>query len=467
MKNLKLKIGELFNDKPFYKSLLFLAFPIVIQNLIASSLNMLDTVMIGNLGEVELASVGIANQYYFLFSLLIMGISSGASVFISQLWGKKDTDNIKKTLGVGLISGVIISLIFTAIALIIPDKIIGIFNTDKEVIKIGSQYLVIVSISYIFTSITFNYAAACRSVENTVIPMIASFVGLCCNAILNYILIFGKFGAPVLGVRGAAIATLISRVLECGILMMYIYVKNHILATRFKDMKNLSMNLIKRVYATITPVLLNEACWGLGNVTYAIIYGRIGTHATASVQICSTVLNLFMIVTFGLANASVVVVGKEIGCGDEKKGKLYAKRLCATSVAVGLVLALLLGSTAHLILSIFNVSDIAYFNSIRILIFYSLIMPIKVYTGIMIVGILRGGGDAKFGTILQGITLWLIGIPLSFIAAFVLNLEVYIVVAVTGIEELIKFIVILKRFKSNKWINNVINDIEEKSTNTV
>ncbi|MEG2353200.1 MAG: MATE family efflux transporter [Clostridium sp.] len=460
MDKLKKKFGEIFNDKRFYRKLLFLSVPIVMQNLITSSLNMLDTMMIGSLGEVELAAVGIANQYYFLFSLIIMGISSGASVFISQLWGKKDKVNIKKTLGIGVMSGILISLVFTFVAVAMPEKIIGIFNTDANVIKIGSEYLVIASISYIFTSITFNYAAASRSVEDTIVPMLGSFVALCLNGILNYALIFGKLGAPALGVSGAAIATVVARVAETIIIIGYIYIKKGILAARLHEMFNVSLSLVKKVYVTITPVLLNEACWGLGNVTYAVIYGRMGTYATASVQICSTVLNLFMIATFGLANASVVVIGKEIGCNNEERGKLYAIRLCATSVIMGVFLAVILAVSAESILSIFKVSNRAYYNSIRILLFYAFVMPIKVYTGIMIVGILRGGGDAKFGTILQGITLWGIGIPLSFIAAFVFNLEVYVVVAITGIEEIIKLIFINRRFKSNKWINNVINDIE-------
>ena len=159
------RFKELFSDRRFYKSTFILAMPIVLQYLIASSINMLDTVMIGKVGEIELASVGIANQYYFLFSLIAMGISSGCSVFIAQLWGKKDKENIRKVLGIGLFSGIIVTFIFTIIALIWPQGIISIFNKDKDVIALGSQYLRIVSISYIFTTITFNFATASRSIE--------------------------------------------------------------------------------------------------------------------------------------------------------------------------------------------------------------------------------------------------------------------------------------------------------------
>lgn len=458
--SLKINFKELFNDNKFYKNLFLLSIPIVLQQLIASSLNMLDTVMIGMVGETELASVGIANQYYFLFSIFIMGISSGCSVFISQLWGKKDKENIRKVLGIGLISGIIITALFTIVALLIPKSIIGIFNKDIEVIRIGSEYLVIVCLSYVFTAVSFNFAAASRSIENTVLPMVASLAGLICNGILNYVFIFGKFGFLAMGVKGAALATLIARIVESIILVTPIYFTKGILAVKFKEFFSISKELVKSVYSTIIPVMLNEACWGFGNVTYAIIYGRIGTQASAAIQICTTVQNLFMIITFGLANASVVVVGKEIGSGREERGKLYARRLCAVSALVGLALSFILALSAPMVLSLFNVSQAVLHDALLILYIYAVVMTAKVYNVMLIVGVLRGGGDSKFGAIVQGITLWLIGIPLAFIAAFVFKLPVYIVALMTAIEETVKVVALVKRFISNKWINNVVKDMD-------
>lgn len=458
--SLKINFKELFNDKKFYKNLFLLSMPIILQQLIASSLNMLDTMMIGMVGETELASVGIANQYYFLFNIFVMGISSGCSVFISQLWGKKDKENIKKVLSIGLISGIIITAVFTGIALFIPESIIGIFNKDTNVIRIGSEYLTIVCLSYIFTAISFNFAAASRSIENTVLPMMASLAGLICNGILNYIFIFGKFGFVAMGVKGAAFATLIARMLESIILITPIYFNKGILRVKFKEFFHISKDLINSVYATIIPVILNEACWGFGTVTYAVIYGRISTQASAVIQICTTVQNLFMIIAYGLANAAVVVVGKEVGSGREDRSKLCAKRLCAISALVGLALSVILALSAPSILSLFNVSKAVLHDALLILYIYAIIMTAKIYNVILIVGILRGGGDSKFGAMLQGVTLWLIGIPLAFVAAFVFKFPVYIVALMAAIEETIKVVVLIKRFISNKWINNVVNNIE-------
>src|SRR3712207_3244096 len=272
---------DIIKDKAFYKKLFFITIPIVIQNLIASSLNMLDTLMIGKVGEVELAAVGIANQYYFLYSLIAMGIGAGCGVFIAQLWGKRDKENIKRALGIGLIGGGIISIMFMSVGIIIPEKIMALFNKDPRVIKIGSEYLVIVAISYFFSSITFNYAAALRSIENTVLPMVASFIGLIANGVLNYVFIFGKLGITPMGVKGAAIATVIARTTECLIILISVYAKNKVLNAKIKELISPSKKVIDAIYKVTIPIVLNEACWGLGNVTYAAIYGRIGTGAAA------------------------------------------------------------------------------------------------------------------------------------------------------------------------------------------
>lgn len=452
-------LKELFSDKKFYKMVLFLSLPIILQNLIASSVNMLDTMMIGRVGEVELAAVGIANQFYFIFSLFIMGISSGCAVFIAQLWGKKDKNNIQKVLGIGVISGTLITVVFNLVGAIFPEKIIAIFNIDPRVIEIGSDYLRIVCFSYIFTAISFNYAAALRSVENTVLPMLASLLGLVVNGVLNAILIFGLLGAPVMGVKGAAIATIIARASECALLVLYTYISKNVLAAKAKSLFTIPRELVSNVFVTMIPVLLNEACWGLGNLTYAVIYGRIGTQATAAIQICTTIFNLFMIITFGLANVAVVVIGKEIGAGREKRGLLYARRLCVISVLTGIVLAVVLAVTSPMILTVFKVSEEVLGNALKILYVYSILMPLRVFTVILVVGILRGGGDAKYGAIVQGITLWCIGIPLSFIAAFVIHLPIYMVVAVTAAEEITKCIIVVRRYRSNKWINNVVSQV--------
>ncbi|MCY6483082.1 MATE family efflux transporter [Clostridium aestuarii] len=455
-------IKDYRNNKKFYKTLVTITLPIILQSLIASSLNMLDTMMIGKVGEIELASVGIANQYYFLFTLFSMGIGSGCGVLIAQLWGKNDKDNIKKVLIKSLTVSLLISLIFMLAGLIIPEKIMALFNKDISVVSIGSEYMRITVISYIFTGITFTFASALRSIENTKLPMFASLVGLIVNGVLNYALIFGNFGMPELKTQGAGIATLIARICECSIILFGVYFKDTVLNIKLNDLRGLSKNLTKALVTVTIPIVLNEACWGLGNVTYIAIYARISTRAAASMQICSTIMNLFMIFAFGLAYGALVIIGNEIGANREDIAIESSKRISTLSILISLVLGILLFILAKPIISFFNVSNEVKLASTYILYVYSIVMVVKVYNMVMIVGILRGGGDAAYGSILQGFTLWFIGIPLAFFAAFILHLPVYFVVTFTVVEELIKVLLMIRRFNSFKWIRNMVNDTHDK-----
>ena len=445
-------------DKDFYRRLFIIALPIVIQNLITSSLNMLDTMMIGKVGELELASVGIANQYYFLYSLLANSIPIGSGVLIAQLWGKKDTINIKRTLSRSLFYNIILTLGFMILGLSLPGKIMSIFSNDSAVINIGIDYLKIVVISYLFTSITFTFASGLRSIGNTKLPMWGSFIGLIVNGVLNAILIFGLFGAPKMGIKGAALATLIARIVEFIIVVGAVYLKVDVLKLRFKDMLELSKSLSETLNKVTLPIFLNESCWAFGNITYTAIYASIGTSAAASIQICSTVMNLFMIVAFGLANAAVVIIGNEIGANREDEAISASKKISSLSIKISMVLAILLALLAKPIVSFFNVSTEVKMAAQYILYIYALVMVFKVYNAVMIVGILRGGGDTTYGSILQGLTLWLIGIPLAAFATFVLKLPVYFVVMFATVEEVIKLLLMMRRFKSFKWIKNMVND---------
>ena len=445
-------------DKEFYIRLFVITLPIAMQSLITSSLNMLDTMMIGKIGELELASVGIANQYYFLFSLLTNAIPIGSGVLIAQLWGKKDTLNIKRTLSRSLFYNIILTLGFMILGLSLPGKIMSIFSNDPAVINIGIDYLKIVVISYLFTSITFTFASGLRSTGNTKLPMWGSFIGLIVNGVLNAILIFGLFGAPKMGIKGAALATLIARIVEFIIVVGAVYLKVDVLKLRFKDMLELSKSLSETLNKVTLPIFLNESCWAFGNITYTAIYASIGTSAAASIQICSTVMNLFMIVAFGLANAAVVIIGNEIGANREDEAISASKKISSLSVKISIVLAIVLALLAKPIVSFFNVSAEVKMAAQYILYIYALVMVFKVYNAVMIVGILRGGGDTTYGSILQGLTLWLIGIPLAAFATFVLKLPVYFVVMFATVEEIIKLLLMMRRFKSFKWIKNMVND---------
>lgn len=442
-------------DREFLSKMLRLALPIMFQSLITSSLNMADTVMVGKLGEVEIAAVGIANQYFFIFSMILTGLCGGCSVFISQYWGKKDLANIKRMLGLGLISVLIISIAFMAVGFINPGGIISIFNKDSTVIDLGVKYLFIVLFSYIFTGITFIYSYSLRSVGNTLPPLLVNIVALFTNIFLNYVLIFGKFGAPALGVEGAALATLIARVVEAIVLLFIVYGTKGVFAAGLRELIDLNKEFAKRSYGIILPVLLNDVFWAMGSLIYSIVYGRMGTEATASVQICNTVSNMFMVVAFGLSNSSAIMIGNSIGEGKEEEAIDYSKKFIQASLMVSIILGLALALTAPLILNLFNVSSGVRSSSLIMLYVISIIFFVRFTGMIIIVGILRGAGDARSALMIEGFTMWFIGVPLTIMGAFLFKLPVHLVYSLAILEEITKLILGLVRLKSQRWINNV------------
>lgn len=450
-----------FKDKDFLKAMIAIALPITLQNLIASSVNMLDTLMITSLGQESLAAVGLANQVFFFYAVTIFGVATGSSIFISQFWGKKDSANIKRILGLSLTIGSILGIIFTLAALFIPEHIMRIFSKDTEVIKLGVDYLRIVSISYIITGISFCYAVASRSIGQAKMPMVVSIVSFVTNAIFNYLLIFGKFGFPQLGIKGAAYGTLIARIVEIGLILYSIYSDtNNPLAGSIKDMTDWTSDFVKKYFKTAYPVILNEALWSLGTVLYSIAYAKIGTEAAAAVQILNTVQNIFMVLTRGLANACTVMVGNKIGADEEEVAIQYANNFIFISIILGIVLGVTLFLTSDIILKVFrNLTPELYTTSKKLLTVLAIFFFVKTFNGTMIVGVLRGGGDTKFSMILEMVAVWAVGVPLAFLGSLVFKLPVHYVSVLVCMEEVVKAVVGIPRLISKKWVTNVIVDM--------
>ena len=446
---------NIFNNKKFYRKMLTLAVPVMVQNLITSLLNLIDTVMVGRLGEVEIAAVGIANQYFFFFLMFMIGLCAGCSVFIAQFWGKKDIANIKRILGIGLLSVIFISLLFIFFGFWNPAKVIALFTEVSLVIELGASYLQIVLVSYLFTGITVVYYFALRSIGNAVLPMLVNVIALLCNTFLNYVLIFGNFGAPALGVDGAAIATLIARVLETAIVVLAIYMRKGVLAAKVGELFAFTFGFVLKAYRTILPVILNDMCWGFASLVYVAVYGRMGTQEVAAIQICNTINNLFMVVIFGLSSAAAVMIGNSIGAEKEWLVEKFAWKFTRLSVGVGIIIGILIAAASPTILVFFNVSDTVRYSSQIIMLIIAGVFFVRVLGVMLIVGILRGGGDATFAFLAEGFTMWFIGVPLTVIGAFVFHFPVYIVYGLAVIEEIAKCVLGLMRLKSGRWIKNV------------
>ena len=450
---------NIFKDKMFLSTMITLTIPITIQNFITSSLNLVDNLMIGKLGETAIASVGLANQYFFVFLLCIMGINAGANIFMAQFWGKKEINNIKKILGVDLTVGFVATLIFGLAAIFMPKQIMSILSKDADVISLGATYLRIVGISTIFTNITQAYSSALRSTGEAKAPMYGSLIGVLSNAFLNWIFIFGNLGVKPLGVAGAALATTIARVIELIYILYMVYGKKSIVASTLKEMFSFNMEYIKMYFRVSTSAILNELVWSLGMTAYSISYSFIGTNAVATMQIATTLNNMFMVICIGLGVAAAIMVGNKIGANEEDIAIDYSKKIGIISPIIGLLIGIIVFIIAPIIVKPFDVTNETFNATVRVLRIMALFAPLRSFTVVMIIGVFRGGGDTVYTTILQSCTVWLFAVPLAFFGAIVLKLSVEAVFLLICLEEVVKIFFVSSRMKSGKWLRNVVNNV--------
>ncbi len=447
---------NLFADKTFIKRALKLALPMALQNLISSSLNLIDNIIIGGMGEVAIASVGLANQYFFLLNLVLFGTVSGASIFTAQYWGNKDIKNIKKVLGLCLATAIIISSIFMLGGLIIPKTIIGLFSNDPKVILMGSNYLKIIVLSYIITGISFTYSITLRSIGQVKAPMIISIIALGINTFLNYTLVYGLGSFHGIGVYGSAIATLIARIIEFVMTISVVYKLKYPIAVNIGELFDLSFDFAKKFFKVILPVILNESIWALGVTVYAGIYAHMGTKVIAATNIVSTIERLSMVIFFGFCNAAAIMIGNKIGEKKEDEAFLYAKRFIILNPLLGILVGILIYFGAPYMLLLYKISPTVHTYSKGMLHVMGLFMWIKVFNYTNVVGILRSGGDTKFCLFLDVGGMWLVGVPAVALAGLYFHLPIQQVYIFVFMEEAAKFIVGLPRIASKKWINNLV-----------
>ena len=447
-------------NKVFYKTLLTLCIPIIIQNLLSTLINMVDTIMVGGLGEISVAAIGIANQYFFLYNMALSGIVGGASLFIAQFFGKSDKDNIRKITALSVISALILGIIFLLVAVLSPKFIINFFSHDANVIKIATEYLIIIGFCYPIIAVNTVFSMGSRSIRNPKLGMICSFISLSVNIVLNYILIFGKFGMPALGVAGSAIATVIARIIELILLVSYVYFikKDYELRFTLKDIKLIDKELIKLYVSKSMPTFLNDALWAFGTVLYAVAYATAGTSAIAASQIASSTGNFFITTSVCIAIGSSIMIGNELGADRIEKAINYSKRFSILISLVGAILGGLLILSIPILIKLFSVSQNIAPDIIKIFIIMGILMALKTFNTFIIIGVLRSGGDTKYALFLEMGCMWFVSLPLTFIAAYK-GVPIYILVALTYTEEVAKFIFGVPRALSKKWANNIVKDV--------
>lgn len=448
-------------EKGFYRKLLALALPILFQNLITNSLGLVDTFMVGTMGQGPLAGVTLANIPVFVFQLMMFGIQSGSSVLISQYRGKGDMEAINRVMGIGAYAACSVGLIFALVMGFLPSQFMSLFGSDAQVIATAARYARIVGWSYFFDSFVQVYIGAHRAMGNPNRGLYILAVSMACNTFLNWVFIFGNLGAPRLGVEGAALATLIARVISCAISVAWAVCDRQFPiapALFFRP----GGEMIRRFIRIATPVMCNETFWGLGSSLFPTIMGHMdgSEEILAAYAIAGNITNLCTVGVFAIAGAAAILVGQEIGSGNGDRvfslGGLLDALAFLFGVAAGAAfLGLLHWFVVPVLYPMFKLTDSAGDICTMMLTVIFLFLPLRSFDTTNIVGVLRGGGDVRAATIIDLIPLWTVAIPLAALAGLVVKAGIFWVYLAMMSENVIKSLVGFWRFRTGRWVRDV------------
>lgn len=449
------------NWKNFYKQVCLLIIPMALQNLINVGVQAADVFMLGRVGEKVLSGASLAGQIQFIMTLILFGTTSGATVLTAQYWGKKDIRTIEKILGMGMLIGIGGALAFALAAELIPETLLRIYTNDPEVIAEGAKYLRIVALSYVIMAATQVYLYIMRSIERVVIATVVYGASLIVNIIVNAVLIFGLMGFPKMGIEGAAIGTLISRILGLMIVIWYAKFRNKVVRFHLSDMWNIDKVLLKDFLFYATPVILNELVWGMGSSANTAVIGHLGSAAVAANSVVQVVRELSTVVVFGVSNATAIYLGKTIGERQYELAKAYGRRFAVLSVITGFIAAGIILVSAPAVSRFMTLSPEAKSYLMFMFFVMSYFALCQAINTTLVVGVFRSGGDTRFGLRLDATTMWCCSILLGAIAAFVFRASVPVVYALLMSDEVIKVPITVKRFLGYKWIKNVTREQEE------
>ncbi|MBO5057452.1 MAG: MATE family efflux transporter [Lachnospiraceae bacterium] len=455
MKNMEKKMAYQADIREFIKGIFLIGLPIMIQTLVNSLVNMVDVFMVGQLGEVSITASSLGNSWFFMYALLIGGITAAGSIFIAQYWGAKETAEIHKYMGIMFVGTGMLMLIFGLLSICGSGFVIRLYSKDPAVIDCGSRYIRIIGFSYFLFPITNVFVTALKSTENARIPMVGTLLSLFCNLTLNYILIFGHFGVPKLGVTGAAIATLIARIIEFLFIAGYVFIRRPAIAAGFKAYFSFSKIQIVEYIRYGFFIILGECIYAVGTAVYNVAYKYTGTESQAALQIVNSLSNLAMVTAIGIGQSAGVVVGKQLGKNEIDKSKRFCNLYLLFSGFFSLLMALMVVLVEPWFVECFQIGTQAKEYVMKMTWVLALTLPFKGINFTIVTGILRSGGDSNYCFLANFIGTWVVGIPLAFLGAALLHLPVYYVYLLIGADEVSKFIICLPRALHYRWAHNL------------
>jgi len=455
-KAIMLRVSE---SKTFYKKFLILAAPIAVQNLLKALMYFIDNIMIGALGETAIVGVGNANQIAFFIFVMMFGICSAAWIFAARHNGEGDCAGIKRTLGFCLAGTLFVGLVFFLLSVTVPHGLIGIFNQSESVMQTGGEYISIVGISYIFTAVAQSYASVLRGCQNTRLPMFTAFVSLCINAGLNYVLIFGKFGFPAMGVAGAAIGTVVGSAIDAFLLILISYIKRNEAHASLRDLFPPLRELrpyLKQFVRVGLPVILNESLWALFAMVMVVLYNQMGLEVAAAMAVFSAIERMAFVVYAGIGNTAGVMLGNLLGEGSIEKAHTYARRFLWMSALSSLFVGLIIVTGLDPFLSLYDISGQTLVIVRQVIIAWLCVAWLFSLNYTNICGVLRSGGDTRFSLYIDLFASWLITAPLAWFLGLSLSLPVYFVYMAAFLAgDAVKALLGLRRFYKRKWIIDI------------
>lgn len=445
------------SKKVFYSNFIKLALPMALQSAITTFVSLVDNVMVGQLGDVPIAAVGLANKIFFIYTVTVFGMCGGTSAFVTQYFGKKDFKGIKQTVFINMMLSVIVSIIFFTMAFMFPEGIMKLLSEDTEVIRVGAEYLKITSFCYIFTGITVVCSYCLKNMEHPKIPLFGSMISIAVNATLNYVLIFGKFGAPALGSNGAAYATVTARFFEVTFVLFFALKRFSFFTKNLEEYREIPKSLFKTYFKNAIPVTCNEMLWSVGTTVIAAIYARVSTQAIAAVNIVNILFDVSSIFLYGASHAAGIVIGKEIGKKEYEKAYVYTDRLSRFVPLVSGIFGFLLIALCPQFLNLFKVSDEVRTLTFNLYIVMAVYIPFRAFNHLHIVGSLRNGGDVIYCFICDVGALWGAGVLGAYITGELFKLPMLYVYIVSQGEEIVKATMIYLRLRKRNWIKDLVN----------
>ncbi|MDO5785187.1 MAG: MATE family efflux transporter [Eubacteriales bacterium] len=444
-------MATIVKDKRFYRTFIFLALPIILQNVVSLSVNLTDNLMLGRFSESALSGVTAVNQIQFIYQNLLIGIGDGLVILASQYWGKKDTNSIRKISSVAMRTALVLMLALFVIVSLFPTQVVGLFTKDTAIIAEGVRYLNIVRFTYPFFCITTILLAVLRSTEIVKIAFYLSISTLCINFCINWVLIYGHFGMPRLGVQGAAIGTLTARIVEFVIILFYIKKKEKNLHLKLKDFLQLNRTIMSDYYRVSIPIIFIAAMWGFNTAMQTAILGHLTSSAIAANSMASNLFLIVKTVAVGSASTANVLIGKAIGQGDMKVVKDYAKTFQILFLCMGICCGILLFALTEPVLALYSFSDESREMARSFLHILCVVMVGMSYQMPVNSGIIKGGGATRYAMILDLVSIWCIVIPLSFVMAFVVKASPIVVVWCLNLDQLFKCIPAFIKVNYGHW----------------